>query len=143
VAERHLDRLPSWRFLVPDGEVIEFEDGGRGPQRFVAGRDFGDFVIWRHDDLPSYQLAVVLDDAAMRMSEVVRGEDLLPSTARQWLLYRDLGLETPAFYHCPLLTNASGKRLAKREDALSLRALRRQGTAPEDIRRLWPAWNRV
>ncbi len=132
-------RPPSWRFRVPDGEVIGFEDGARGPQRFVAGRDFGDFVVWRHDDLPSYQLAVVLDDAAMRISEVVRGEDLLLSTARQRLLYRALGLEAPAFYHCPLLTDQAGQRLAKRDGALSLRALRRQGLTPEMIRRSWPA----
>jgi glutamyl-tRNA synthetase len=135
-------RPPSWRFLVADGEVIEFEDRGRGPQRFVAGRDFGDFVVWRHDDVPSYQLAVALDDAAMRISEVVRGEDLLLSTARQLLLYRALGLDAPAFYHCPLLTDASGQRLAKRDEALSLRALRRQGLEPAWIRRQWPlAWD--
>jgi glutamyl/glutaminyl-tRNA synthetase len=132
-------RPPNWRFLVNDDEVIEFHDRSRGPQRFVAGRDFGDFVVWRHDGVPSYQLAVVLDDAAMRISEVVRGEDLLLSTARQWLLYRALGLDAPAFYHCPLLTDATGKRLAKREDALSLRALRQQGLEPEAIRRQWPA----
>jgi glutamyl/glutaminyl-tRNA synthetase len=131
-------RPPSWRFLLTDGEVIEFEDGCRGPQRFVAGRDFGDFVVWRHDDMPSYQLAVVLDDAAMRISEVVRGEDLLLSTARQLLLYRALGLEAPAFYHCPLLTDDTGRRLAKREDSLSLRALRQQGLTPEMIRHRWP-----
>jgi glutamyl-tRNA synthetase len=131
-------RPPSWRFLVPDGEVIAFEDRACGPQRFVAGRDFGDFVVWRHDGAPSYQLAVVLDDAAMRVSEVVRGEDLLLSTARQWLLYRALGLEAPAFYHGPLLTDAAGQRLAKRDAALSLRALRRQGLEPEVIRRQWP-----
>jgi glutamyl/glutaminyl-tRNA synthetase len=130
-------RPPNWRFLVEDGETVEFEDGSRGPQRFVAGRDFGDFVVWRHDDAPSYQLAVVLDDAAMRVSEVVRGEDLLLSTARQLLLYRALGLAAPAFYHCPLLTDAAGRRLAKRDDAVSLRALRRQGLAPEDIRLAW------
>jgi glutamyl-tRNA synthetase len=130
-------RPPNWRFLVTDGEVIEFEDGCRGPQRFVAGRDFGDFVVWRHDDVPSYQLAVVLDDAAMRISEVVRGEDLLLSTARQLLLYRGLGLDAPEFYHCPLLTDQAGRRLAKREDSLSLRALREQGLTPEEIRRQW------
>jgi len=131
-------RPPSWRFQVPDGEVIEFMDGGRGLQRFVAGRDFGDFVVWRHDDVPSYQLAVVLDDAAMRISEVVRGEDLLLSTARQLLLYRALGLDAPTFYHGPLLTDQAGRRLAKREAALSLRALREQGMTPEMIRREWP-----
>jgi glutamyl/glutaminyl-tRNA synthetase len=136
-AEGTASRPPSWRFLVTDGEVIEFQDGCRGPQQFVAGRDFGDFVVWRHDDVPSYQLAVALDDAAMRISEVVRGEDLLLSTARQLLLYRALGLEPPAFYHCPLMTNVAGERLAKRDDALSLRALRRQGLAPETIRRQW------
>jgi len=130
-------RPPNWRFLVTDDEVLEFEDGCRGPQRFVAGRDFGDFLVWRHDDVPSYQLAVVLDDAAMRISEVVRGEDLLLSTARQLLLYRALGSEAPTFYHCPLLTDQTGRRLAKREDSLSLRELRRQGLSPEDIRRQW------
>ena len=130
-------RPPSWRFFVPDGEVVEFEDCGRGLQRFVGGRDFGDFVVWRHDHVPSYQLAVVLDDAAMRISEVVRGEDLLLSTARQLLLYRALGLEAPTFYHCPLLTDQNGRRLAKREDALSLRELRRQGLSPEAIRHPW------
>jgi glutamyl-tRNA synthetase len=112
-------------------------DGGFGQQRFVAARDFGDFVVWRHDDAPSYQLAVVLDDAAMKMTEVARGADLLLSTARQLLLYRALGLESPAFYHCPLVTNTAGARLAKREDAASLRTLRKQGMSPEEIRRAW------
>jgi glutamyl-tRNA synthetase len=136
-ARRGASRPPSWRFRVADGEAIEFDDGRRRRQRFVAGKDFGDFVVWRHDAVPSYQLAVVLDDAAMRITEVVRGEDLLVSTARQLLLYRALGLEAPAFYHCPLSTDAAGRRLAKREEALSLRALRRQGLSPEAIRRGW------
>jgi glutamyl-tRNA synthetase len=131
-------RRPSWRFLVPEGEVIEFEDRCQGLQRFVAGRDFGDFIVWRHEGVPSYQLAVVLDDAAMRVSEVVRGADLLLSTARQLLLYRALGLAVPAFYHCPLVTDESGARLAKRHQASSLRALRQQGLTPEAIRRNWP-----
>jgi glutamyl/glutaminyl-tRNA synthetase len=136
-AKRKGSRPPSWRFQVPDGEVIEFQDTALGPQRFIAGRDFGDFVVWRHDDVPSYQLAVVLDDAAMRITEVVRGEDLLVSTARQLLLYRALSLEAPTFYHCPLMTNEDGQRLAKRDDALSLRALRQQGLSPEEIRMRW------
>ena len=104
-----------------------------GQQRFVAGRDFGDFVVWRNDGVPSYQLAVVVDDAAMQITEIVRGADLLLSTARQLLLYRTLGVEAPAFFHCPLLTDSTGARLAKRHDALSLRTLRSQGTTPEDL----------
>jgi glutamyl-tRNA synthetase len=127
----------NWRFHVPDGEVISFEDGYVGRQQFVAGKDFGDFVVWRHDDVPSYQLAVVVDDAAMRISEVVRGQDLLKSTARQLLIYRALGLTPPRFFHCPLVTDASGVRLAKRHDALSLRAVRARGLQPAALRERW------
>ena len=124
----------SWRFRVPDGEQITFIDGCFGEQTFLAGRDFGDFVVWRPDDLPSYQLAVVADDATMQISEVVRGADLLRSTARQILLYRALGWELPAFYHCPLMTDDAGQRLAKRHDSLSLRALKARGLTPEALR---------
>ncbi len=134
---QHPAHRTNWRFRVPDGEVISFMDGGYGPQQFVAGEDFGDFVVWRHDQIPAYQLAVVVDDAAMRISEVVRGQDLLKSTARQLLLYRALGLEPPQFHHCPLVTDASGVRLAKRHDALSLRSLRSKGVAPERAREGW------
>jgi glutamyl-tRNA synthetase len=86
----------NWRFRVPEGETIEFVDRNLGPQRFVADRDFGDFVAWRRDGSPSYQLACVVDDAAMRITEVVRGADLLKSTARQILLNRALGFDDPA-----------------------------------------------
>jgi glutamyl-tRNA synthetase len=127
-----------WRFRVPDGETISFTDGGQGPQSFVAGKDFGDFIVWRQDDVPAYQLAVVVDDAAMRVTEVVRGIDLLLSTARQLLLYRALGLAPPAFFHCPLMRDEQGIRLAKRHDALSLRALRQGGAQPEELRARWP-----
>jgi glutamyl-tRNA synthetase len=129
----------NWRFRVPDGEAIEFFDEHFGRQWFVAGKDFGDFVIWRHDELPAYQLAVVVDDAAMRITEVVRGEDLLRSKARQLLIYRALGFEPPKFYHCPLLCDESGQRLAKRHAALSLRALRQRGMKPEELRAEWSA----
>jgi glutamyl-tRNA synthetase len=125
----------NWRFRVPDGETISFTDGNCGEQRFVAGKDFGDFVIWRGDDVPAYQLACAVDDAAMQITEVVRGADLLLSTARQILLYRALGVAPPAFYHCALMLDENGKRLAKRHDALSLRALREQGKTPEELRR--------
>jgi glutamyl/glutaminyl-tRNA synthetase len=124
----------NWRFRVPDGETIEFMDGFFGRQQFVAGKDFGDFVVWRHDDMPAYQLSVVVDDAAMQVTEVVRGADLLLSTARQLLLYRALGCSPPAFYHCPLVTDEAGVRLAKRHDSLSLRTLRQQGVPPEIVR---------
>jgi glutamyl-tRNA synthetase len=124
----------NWRFLVPDGETVSFTDGNLGPQQFVAGKDFGDFVVWRHDDIPSYQLAVVVDDAATNITEVVRGEDLLRSTARQILLYRALNLVPPQFYHCPLVTDEAGIRLAKRHDALSLRSLRMAGATPSELR---------
>lgn len=127
----------SWRFRVPDGERIEFEDQRQGPQHFAAGRDLGDFVVWRHDGLPAYQLACVTDDHAMRISEVVRGVDLLSSTARQLLLYRALGFPPPVFHHCPLMLDETGRRMAKRHDSLSLRQLREQGARPEDLRRDW------
>jgi glutamyl-tRNA synthetase len=133
---RHAPKV-NWRFRVPDGEVVSFVDGWYGPQQFVAGKDFGDFVVWRHDDIPAYQLAVVVDDAAMNITEVVRGEDLLRSSARQLLLYRALGSPAPRFYHCPLLKDESGHRLAKRHDALSLRSLRAHGFSPEQLHD-WP-----
>ncbi len=123
----------NWRFRVPDGEAVEFDDGHFGRQSFIAGRDFGDFLLWRRDDVPSYQLAVVVDDAAMGVTEVVRGADLLKSTARQILLYRALGLATPKWFHCPLMTDAQGERLAKRHDALSLRAMRERGMTPGEV----------
>jgi glutamyl-tRNA synthetase len=123
----------AWRFRVPDGELISFNDGQFGAQTFVVGKDFGDFVVWRQDDVPSYQLAVVADDAAMQITEVVRGADLLLSTARQLLLYRALELPSPSFFHCPLVLDDQGERLAKRHDALSIRALRAAGAKPEDI----------
>ena len=116
---------------------MTFTDGNLGAQRFVAGKDFGDFVVWRADDVPAYQLACVVDDAAMQITEVVRGADLLVSTARQLLLYRALGMTAPAFFHCPLVTDEAGVRLAKRHDALSLRRLRAEGHSPAELRGRW------
>ncbi|MGH9587376.1 MAG: glutamate--tRNA ligase family protein [Acidobacteriaceae bacterium] len=136
VGRQPLPESPSghnWRFRVPDGEPITIHDHHFGPRQFLAGTDFGDFLVWRRDDVPSYQLACVVDDAAMRITEVVRGADLLKSTARQLLLYRALGLEPPHWYHCPLVTDDNGQRLAKRYDALSIRALREQGNSAADL----------
>lgn len=127
----------NWRFRVPEGETIAFMDGNLGERGYVAGRDFGDFVVWRRDDVPAYQLAVVTDDCDMEVTEVVRGEDLLVSAARQMLILRELGRKSLAYFHCPLLRNASGERLAKRTDALSLRELRTKGYTPEQVREMW------
>jgi glutamyl-tRNA synthetase len=123
----------NWRFRVPDGEVVEFTDLNLGPQRYVGGVDFGDFVVWRRDGAPSYQLACVADDIAMGVTEVVRGADLLKSTARQILLYRALGARIPQWFHCRLVVDHNGRRLAKRHDSLSLRAMRKRGLTPMNI----------
>lgn len=127
--------IRSWRFRVPEGLSLEFEDLGQGPQSFVAGRDFGDFVVWKPQEGPSYQLACVVDDALMQVSEVVRGCDLLLSSARQILLYRSLDYPVPSFYHTPLVLDEEGRRLAKRHDALALRTLREGGVGPEEVLR--------
>ena len=122
------------RFRVTDGEVVSFDDGNLGRQSFMAGVDFGDFVVERRDGVPSYQLACVADDFAMGITEVVRGRDLLRSTARQMLLQRALGYPTPVYFHCALMVDERGQRLAKRSDAMSLRALRERGWSAEDVR---------
>lgn len=128
----------NYRFRVDDGETVAFEDRNFGAQSFAAGchrgADFGDFLVWRKDGLPSYQLACVVDDAEMGVTEVVRGRDLLKSTARQILLQHALGLPAPGYFHTELLHDEHGQRLAKRHDALSLRALRARGVSPAEIR---------
>jgi glutamyl-tRNA synthetase len=122
-----------WRFRVPDGGVVRFEDARYGAQAFTAGVDFGDFVVWRKDHVPAYELAVVADDIAMGITEVVRGEDLLKSTARQLLVHRALDAVPPAWCHLPLVRDAEGRRLAKRHQALSVRELRARGYTPEEV----------
>jgi glutamyl-queuosine tRNA(Asp) synthetase len=123
----------NYRFRVPDNETISLDDKNLGPQSFTAGRDFGDFLVWRKDGLPSYQLACVVDDADTQITEVVRGRDLLKSTARQLLLQRALLLTAPAYFHTQLLTDEQGVRLAKRHDALAIRTLRQQDLSPAEV----------
>jgi glutamyl-queuosine tRNA(Asp) synthetase len=123
----------NYRFRVPDGTETRFEDQTLGPQSFTAGEDFGDFLIWRKDGLPSYQLACVVDDAETQVTEVVRGRDLLKSTARQILLQRALNLPTPVYFHTRLLTDEYGIRLAKRHDGLAIRTLRQQRLTPAEV----------
>lgn len=123
----------NWRFRVPDDETLTFTDGHFGERRATAGVDFGDFLVWRKDDLPSYQLACVVDDSLMQITEVVRGADLIASTFRQLLLYRALDSAPPAFYHCPLVLDEGGRRLAKREASTTIRGLREAGWSPAQI----------
>ena len=129
----HENIAVNWRFRVPDNEEIVFDDARFGEQRAVAGRDFGDFLVWRKDGLPSYQLACAVDDAEMNITEVVRGADLIKSTFRQILLLSALGHVEPHYRHCSLMTDDQGVRLAKRHDALSLRTLRERGVSPETL----------
>ncbi len=123
----------NWRFKVPDGESISFMDQNFGPLEKNTLRDFGDFLVWNRDDIPAYELAVVVDDMDMGITEVVRGADLLTSTARQILIYRALGASLPAWFHCPLVCDSEGRRLAKRTGGLSLRDLRAEGFTPEQV----------
>jgi len=137
--QRHNPKGVNWRYRVQDGEVVSFTDNNptNGQRSYIAGQDFGDFLIWRRDNVPAYQLAVVVDDAAMQITEVVRGEDLLKSTARQILLYRSLQLTSPEYFHCPLMRDEHGMRLAKRHDALSLKTLQETGKSPTELRADW------
>lgn len=118
------------RLYVPDRR-IDFTDKVFGPQSFNLAADCGDFVLRRADGAWAYQLAVVVDDALMGVSEVVRGCDLLLSAAQQIYLYELLGLQAPAFAHLPLLCNASGRRLSKRDESLAMDELRRRHSAAE------------
>ena len=127
----------NWRFRVPDGSRVRFHDANLGWREYEAGLHFGDFIVWRKDGCPSYELAVMADDHEMAITEVVRGEDLLLSTARQLLIYESLGWNAPAFYHCLLMRDSEGRRLAKRAGSLSVRSLRHDGLCPDEIRAHW------
>lgn len=124
-------KTPSLRFALPD-EAITFTDLVAGPQRFPPGAG-GDFVVLRADGVIGYQLAVVVDDALMGVTHVLRGGDLLDSTPRQILLYRALGWPVPRFGHLPLLLGPDGARLAKRHGAVTLAGIRAAGTRSEAV----------
>ncbi|MEX3615821.1 tRNA glutamyl-Q(34) synthetase GluQRS [Paenibacillus glucanolyticus] len=130
-------KKPSLRMKVPQ-QRVSFIDGIAGAQSYLFS-DGGDFVVRRADDMISYQLAVVVDDALMDITHVLRGADLLDSTPRQLLLYQALGYEPPQFAHTPLMVDAEGRRLAKRTRGLSLSFLRGQGVKPERVIG-WLAW---
>ena len=133
------NRPPSWRFRVPDRD-IHFTDGVHGEQVINVYKTTGDFVITRADKIASYQLAVVVDDAAMDITHIVRGDDLLPSTARQILIYEALGLNVPKFYHVPLVVGQDGRRLAKRHGDTRVSALREAGYSSEKVIGLLAYW---
>ena len=135
VARRSLMRAPAFRVRVPD-EEIAFTDGHLGRYAENLARDCGDFYLRRADGVFAYQLAVVVDDALMGVTEVVRGSDLLSSTPRQLWLYRELGLTAPQFYHLPLLLAPDGRRLSKRDGDQSLENLRARYTPQEIIGKL-------
>jgi glutamyl-tRNA synthetase len=121
----------AWRFRV--GKSLTFTDLFAGEQRIDLQQLGGDFVIWKNAGTPAYQLAVVVDDAAMGITEVIRGDDLLPSTPRQLVLYSALGLAPPAFAHVPLVVGEDGRRLAKRHGDTRLATLRDAGLKPEAV----------
>jgi glutamyl-tRNA synthetase len=122
----------AWRFRVPKGPVA-WDDLIQGPFDLDPSEVGGDFLVARAGLGPSYQLAVVVDDAAMGITQVLRGQDLVPSTPRQVLLYRALGLEPPSFGHLPLVVGSDGRRLAKRDQSIKLAALRDAGVDPRSF----------
>lgn len=114
----------AWRLRVPDGDaaIVTFDDGWQGQQTQNLATEVGDFVLRRADDQWAYQLAVVVDDADQRITHIVRGADLLDSTARQIYLQQCLGVPTPSYLHVPVVTNADGEKLSKQTGALALSA---------------------
>jgi glutamyl-tRNA synthetase len=122
----------AWRFRVPDA-TVSWDDLFQGPNALNPAALGGDFPVARDPVGPSYQLAVVCDDAAMGITQVVRGDDLVASTPRQMLLYRALGHEPPAFGHVPLAVDAQGRRLAKRAGSIKLATLRAAGVEPRRL----------
>jgi glutamyl-tRNA synthetase len=134
-------RLPAWRFALADGApAMAFEDGFHGWQHEQVADRVGDFVIARHAQGAGYMLAVVVDDAAMGITEVLRGDDLLPATHRQLRLYRALGLPPPRFIHVPLVVSTDGRRLAKRHGDTRIATLRQQGLRPSQVVGLLAEW---
>jgi glutamyl-tRNA synthetase len=126
------DRPFAWRFRVPPGPV-HWDDLFLGHMELEPARLGGDFIVGRAGRGPSYQLAVVVDDALMGVNQVIRGDDLVPSTPRQMLLYRALGWPPPRFAHVPLAVNPDGRRLAKRDGSIKLATLREQSVDPKRL----------
>ncbi len=143
-ARRDSGREPSIRFMVPDGPdgIVAFVDRIHGARRVDVGRELGDFTIAKADGTPAYQLAVVVDDLDMRVTEVIRADDLLDSTPRQILLYRAMGneLHIPQYCHLPLVVGADGRRLAKRHGDTRISHYRRCGVTAGRMLALLARW---
>ena len=131
-AQRASDQPAALRFIAPE-VVVRIEDGVQGVSEYDARTRLGDFPILRRAGMPAYQLAVIVDDARQGVTEIVRGADLLESCARQWLLQEALGYSHPRWWHVPLVSDESGRRLAKRSDDVSLVRLRAAGTDPRQV----------
>ncbi|MDY7109205.1 MAG: tRNA glutamyl-Q(34) synthetase GluQRS [Planctomycetota bacterium] len=132
----------NYRFLAPD-EAIRIDDDFAGPSIHRPQKEVGDFVVWTRRGVPAYQLAVVVDDARQGVTDVVRGDDLLPSAARQMMLYEALDLRPPRFCHLPLVVGTDGRRLAKRHGDTRLATYQRSGVRPERIVGLLAAWSGI
>lgn len=132
-ANEDVRRQPCWRFRTPDGARVEFVDGFAGRYSMDVSSRLGDFPLARDEHGAGYAIAVVVDDAAMGVTEVVRGDDLLPATPPQMLIYDALGLRCPAFFHVPLVVGPDGRRLAKRHGDTRISAYRAAGVSPGEI----------
>ena len=138
----------AWRFVRRDVNhrlriepgAVAVRDEVAGDRTFDPAREAGDAIVWTKSGFPSYQLAVTVDDIAQGVTDVVRGDDLLPSAAVQSLIHRALGHEPPRWWHLPLVLDADGRRMAKREGSLSLASLRAAGTGAERVRGLAACW---
>lgn len=132
----------NYRFVTPD-RVIEIHDAIAGHVKHSPFEEVGDFVIWTKRGEPAYQLAVVVDDARQGVTDVIRGDDLLPSAARQELLYEALGLNAPRWWHVPLVVGPDGRRLAKRHGDTRIDVYHAAGVRPERIIGLLARWSGV
>jgi len=146
-AERaHLEasgRQFAWRVFCPEDAVWTFDDRIQGPQRFSLPQCGGDFAVRRSDGVTAYQLAVVVDDVRMGVTQVVRGRDILPSVPRQMYLYACLAGAAPEYAHVPLVLDSAGERLAKRHQGLTIQSLREAGIRPETIWGCLALWSGI
>ncbi len=139
IPERFTDEETNWRFVTPE-RLVEIDDAFAGLQLSTPAHECGDFVVWTKRGQPAYQLAVVVDDARQGVTDVIRGNDLLPSAARQMLLQEALGIPTPRYLHLPIVRGADGRRLAKRHGDTKVDTYRSAGVRSERLIGLMAYW---